>query len=44
MKITYTSMKLAIQRRGMEMHMRKMFVTYLRNNGVEQEIIDLLQG
>ena len=23
---------------------RKIFATYLRNNGIEQEIIDLLQG
>jgi len=46
-KITYTSIKLATQRSGMEMHMnycRKIFATYLRNNGLEQEIIDLLQG
>ena len=46
-KITYTSVKLAIKRRGVEMHMnycRKIFATYLRSKGIEQEIIDLLQG
>jgi intergrase/recombinase len=46
-KITYTSVKLAIQRRGMEMHMnycRKIFATFLRTRGIEQEVIDLLQG
>ena len=38
---------MATQQSGMEMHMnycRKIFATYLRNNGPEQEIIDLLQG
>ena len=25
-------------------HCRKVFATYLRNNGIGQEIIDLLQG
>lgn len=46
-KITYTSIKLATQRRGVEMHMnycRKIFATYLRTKGIEQEVIDLLQG
>ncbi|HET9806254.1 MAG TPA: integrase [Nitrososphaeraceae archaeon] len=46
-KVTYTSVKLAIKRRGVEMHMnycRKIFATYLRSKGVEQEVIDLLQG
>jgi intergrase/recombinase len=46
-KITYTSVKLAIKRRGVEMHMnycRKIFATYLRSKGIEQEVIDLLQG
>jgi intergrase/recombinase len=45
--ITYTSVKLAIKRREVEMHMnycRKIFATYLRNKGIEQEVIDLLQG
>ena len=45
--ITYTAVKMAIKRRGIEMHMnycRKIFATYLRTKGVEQEIIDLLQG
>jgi intergrase/recombinase len=46
-KITYTSVKLAIKRREVEMHMnycRKIFATYLRSKGIEQEVIDLLQG
>ncbi|HET9805464.1 MAG TPA: integrase, partial [Nitrososphaeraceae archaeon] len=46
-KITYTSVKLTLKRRGVEMHMnycRKIFATYLRSKGIEQEIIDLLQG
>ncbi|HEX6293560.1 MAG TPA: integrase [Nitrososphaeraceae archaeon] len=36
-----------LKRKGIEMHMNychKIFATYLRNNGIEQEIIDLLQG
>jgi len=46
-KVTYTSVKLAIKRREVEMNMnycRKIFATFLRSEGVEQEIIDLLQG
>jgi len=46
-EISYPSVKLAIKRRGMEMHLnycRKIFATYLRNHGIEQEVIDLLQG
>jgi intergrase/recombinase len=44
---SYTSLQSLLKRKGMEMHMsycRKIFATYLRNNGIEQEIIDLLQG
>jgi len=35
------------KRRNIPMHMnycRKIFATYLRQHGIEQEIIDLLQG
>lgn len=35
------------KRRGLDMQMgycRKIFCTYLRINGIEQEVIDLLQG
>lgn len=44
---SYTSLQMLLKRKSIEMHMnycRKIFATYLRNNGVEQEIIDLLQG
>jgi Archaeal phage integrase len=44
---SYTSLQMLLKRNGIEMHMnycRKIFATYLRNNGIEQEIIDLLQG
>ena len=44
---SYTSLQSLLKRKGIEMHMsycRKIFATYLRNNGIEQEIIDLLQG
>jgi hypothetical protein len=43
----YNSLRLAIKRRGLDMHMaycRKIFATHLRMNGIEQETIDLLQG
>ncbi|MEZ5391267.1 MAG: integrase [Nitrososphaeraceae archaeon] len=36
-----------IKRRNIPMHMNycsKIFATYLRSNGIKQEIIDLLQG
>ena len=36
-----------LKRKGLDMNMyycRKVFATYLRNEGVESEIIDLLQG
>lgn len=44
---SYNALRLAVKQRGLEMHMafcRKIFATHLRNNGIEQEIIDLLQG
>ena len=43
----YNTIKLAVRRRGLGMHMnfcRKNFATYLRVNGIEQEFVDLLQG
>jgi intergrase/recombinase len=45
--ISYDGMKNAIRKYGVTMNMaycRKIFATYLRINGIEQEIIDLLQG
>ena len=44
---SYNALRLLIKRKGLDMNMsfcRKVFATYLRTNGVEQEIIDLLQG
>ena len=44
---SYNALRLAIKRRALDMNMsycRKIFATYLRMNGIEQEIIDLLQG
>lgn len=46
---SYMSLVSAIKRANAnyEIHTkycRKVFATYLRNNGIEQEIIDLLQG
>ncbi|HET6589064.1 MAG TPA: integrase [Candidatus Nitrosocosmicus sp.] len=46
-KITYNSLRLLMKRNEQEFHMaycRKIFATFLRNEGVEAEIIDLLQG
>lgn len=43
----YNALRLMVKRRGLDMHMaycRKIFATYLRQNGIEQEVIDLLQG
>jgi len=43
----YNAIRLAVKHRGLEMHMaycRKIFATHLRSNGVESEVIDLLQG
>jgi intergrase/recombinase len=45
--ISYNSLRLAMRRRNIKMNIsicRKIFATYLRNEGVEQEMIDLLQG
>jgi hypothetical protein len=45
--VSYNSLKLMLKRKGLDMNMyycRKVFATYLRNEGVESEIIDLLQG
>ena len=45
--ISYNAMKLTLHRKGMEMNMyycRKVFATFLRNEGIEPELIDLLQG
>ena len=44
---TYNALRLLIKRKGLDMNMafcRKIYATYLRNYGIEQEIIDLLQG
>ena len=44
---SYNALRLLIKRNGLDMNMafcRKIFATYLRNNGNEQETIDLLQG
>ena len=44
---SYNALRLAVKRRGLDMNMaycRKIFATNLRMNGIEQEIIDLLQG
>jgi intergrase/recombinase len=43
----YNALRLAVKRKKLDMNMaycRKVFATYLRMNGIEQEIIDLLQG
>ena len=45
--VRYNAMKLLLHRRDMEMNMyycRKVFATFLRNAGIESELIDLLQG
>ncbi len=44
---TYNSTRMLLRKQGIEMHMaycRKIFATYLRNNGIQVEMIDLLQG
>jgi hypothetical protein len=44
---SYKALRSIVKRQGLEMHMaycRKIFATHLRTNGVEQELIDLLQG
>ena len=43
----YNALRLAVKRRALDMNMaycRKTFATNLRMNGIEQDIIDLLQG
>ncbi len=45
--LNYTSIRKKIKKIGLKTNMyycRKVFATYLRNNGIEREIIDLLQG
>jgi len=44
---TYTSIRFASTYRGLPFHMaycRKIFASYLRQKGIEPEIVDLLQG
>ena len=46
-KSSYNSLRCYFKRRRMPFHFSycgKIFATYLRTNGIEQEIIDLLQG
>jgi hypothetical protein len=46
-KPSYNAIRLVLRRRKLDAHMnyaRKIFATHLRNDGVEQEIIDILQG
>ena len=46
-KVSYNALKLMLMRKGLEMNMyycRKVFATFLRNEGVEPELIDLLKG
>ena len=43
----YNALRLAVKKRGLDMNMaycRKIFATYLRNQGIEPETVDLLQG
>ena len=45
--LNYNSFRKKFKKCGLEINMyycRKVFATYLRNNGIEREIIDLLQG
>ncbi len=44
---SYNALRLSIKHKGLDMNMafcRKIFATHLRNNRIEPEIIDLLQG
>ncbi len=44
---SYNALRCYLKRRKLQMNMnycRKIFATFMRNNGIEQEIIDLLQG
>ena len=45
--VSYNSLRLVLRRKEIKMNIsicRKIFATFLRNEGVEQELIDLLQG
>jgi len=45
--VSYNSLRLALRRKEIKMNIsicRKIYATFLRNEGVEQEMIDLLQG
>ena len=47
MNVSYNALKLMLKRKGLDMNMyycRKVFATYLRNEGVAPELIALLQG
>ena len=44
---SYNAIRLACRRRGLKMDMRscrKVFASYLSNNGIQTEVIDFLQG
>jgi hypothetical protein len=44
---SYNALRCYLRRKKIQMNMkncRKIFATFMRNNGIEQEIIDLLQG
>jgi intergrase/recombinase len=44
---SYNALKKALMRRSLDMQLkycRKIFASYLRQSGVESEIVDLLQG
>ena len=44
---SYNALRCHLNRKNIQMNMnycRKIFATFMRNNGIEQEIIDLLQG
>ena len=44
---SYNALRCYLKRRKLQMNMnycRKIFATFMRNNGIEQEVIDLLQG
>jgi intergrase/recombinase len=46
-KPSYNGLRLVLRRRKLDAHMyycRKIFATYMRDKGIEQEIIDILQG
>jgi len=44
---SYNALRCHLKRKNIPMNMnycRKIFATFMRNNGIEQEVIDLLQG